>query len=114
MSINKDNTLLSAINALHTPRSSTDTGRTASTSVPRNSSTSSSKKSGRFSFRNLFPDLRTEAMIVNENKRMEAARARGKREQSAYEQAVEKGASEQVLRMFAEHPRENMRPKLHI
>jgi len=27
---------------------------------------------------------------------------------------VEKGASEQVLRMFAEHPRENMRPKLHI
>jgi hypothetical protein len=108
MGINKDSTFLSAINAFHTPRSSTETGRTSS--VARNASESSSRSS-RFSFRNLFPDLRTETMIANENKRMEAALARGKGEQSAYEQAVAQGASPQVLRMFAEHPKE---PKLHM
>jgi hypothetical protein len=50
-------------------------------------------------------------MIANEQKRRELALARGTKQQTAYEEAVEKGSSEQVLRMFADH---KLQPKLRM
>jgi len=79
-------TFLSLINEQHMPSN-------AQAATPSNASAPSSTSGRKFSFRNLFPDLRTETMIEAEKKRVAAALAKGHREHDAHAAASQRSDS---------------------